>query len=72
MEKGAEWYASIGTEGSKGTKIFALSGKITNTGLVEVPMGITLREILYDIGGGIPGKKQFKAVQKPVVLPAGH
>ncbi len=63
VEKGADWYASIGTEGSKGTKLFALTGKIQNTGLVEVPMGITLREILYDIGGGVPGRKKFKAVQ---------
>ncbi len=60
---GAEAFASIGTEGSKGTKIFSLVGKITNTGLVEVPMGISLREIVYDIGGGIPGGKGFKAVQ---------
>jgi NADH-quinone oxidoreductase subunit F len=63
IERGAAWYASIGTEHSKGTKVFALTGKIVNTGLVEVPMGITLREILYDIGGGIPGRKGFKAVQ---------
>jgi len=63
INKGWEWYASIGTEGSKGTKIFSLVGKINNTGLVEVPMGITLREIIYDIGGGIPGGKKFKAVQ---------
>ena len=63
VEKGAPWYASIGTAGSKGTKVFALTGKIVNTGLVEVPMGITLREILHDIGGGVPGKKKFKAVQ---------
>jgi NADH:ubiquinone oxidoreductase subunit F (NADH-binding) len=63
IEKGPEWYAQIGTEGSKGTKIFSLVGKINNTGLVEVPMGITLREIIYDIGGGIPGEKEFKAVQ---------
>ena len=61
--KGAEWFASIGTVKSKGTKVFALGGKITNTGLVEVPMGITLREIIYDIGGGIPNGKEFKAVQ---------
>ncbi|HSB07235.1 MAG TPA: NADH-ubiquinone oxidoreductase-F iron-sulfur binding region domain-containing protein, partial [Thermodesulfobacteriota bacterium] len=60
---GATWYARIGTEGSKGTKIFSLVGKVNNTGLVEVPMGITLREIVYDIGGGIPGGKTFKAVQ---------
>ena len=63
IEKGAEWYSKIGTEKSKGTKVFALTGKINNTGLVEVPMGITLREILYDIGGGVPGGKKFKAVQ---------
>ena len=61
--KGADWFASIGTERSKGTKVFALGGKITNTGLVEVPMGTTLREIIYDIGGGCPGGKEFKAVQ---------
>lgn len=61
--KGGEWFSSIGTEKSKGTKVFALGGKITNTGLVEVPMGITLREIIYDIGGGIPNGKEFKAVQ---------
>ncbi len=61
--KGSEWFASIGTEKSKGTKVFALGGKITNTGLVEVPMGITLREVIYDIGGGIPNGKKFKAVQ---------
>jgi len=63
INKGADWYSNIGTEGSKGTKIFSLVGKINNTGLVEVPMGITLREIVYDIGGGIPGGKKFKAVQ---------
>jgi len=61
--KGAEWFSAIGTEKSKGTKVFSLVGKINNTGLVEVPMGITLREIIYDIGGGIPGGKKFKAVQ---------
>ena len=61
--KGADWYASIGTERSKGTKVFALTGKINNTGLAEVPMGITMREIIYDIGGGIPDGKKFKAVQ---------
>ena len=60
---GAEWFAQFGTEGSKGTKIFSLVGKITNTGLVEVPMGMTLRDIVYKIGGGIPGGKRFKAVQ---------
>lgn len=63
IDRGADWYAQIGTEGSKGTKIFSLVGKVNNTGLVEVPMGITLREIVYDIGGGIPGEKKFKAVQ---------
>ncbi len=63
INKGADWYKSIGTENSKGTKIFSLVGKINNTGLVEVPMGITLREIVYDIGGGIPNGKKFKAVQ---------
>ncbi|MBF7084251.1 NADH-quinone oxidoreductase subunit NuoF [Desulfallas sp. Bu1-1] len=60
---GAEWFASIGTEKSKGTKVFALAGKVNNTGLVEVPMGTTLREIIFEIGGGIPGGKKFKAVQ---------
>jgi len=60
---GAEWFSGIGTEKSKGTKVFALGGKITNTGLIEVPMGITLKEIIYDIGGGIPNGKKFKAVQ---------
>jgi NADH-quinone oxidoreductase subunit F len=63
INKGAEWYSKIGTKGSKGTKIFSLVGKINNTGLVEVPMGMTLREIIYDIGGGIPDNKKFKAVQ---------
>ena len=61
--RGADWFASMGTEKSKGTKVFSLVGKINNTGLVEVPMGITLREVIYDIGGGIPGGKKFKAVQ---------
>ncbi|GIW49367.1 MAG: hypothetical protein KatS3mg079_843 [Caloramator sp.] len=61
--RGGEWFASKGTEKSKGTKVFALGGKITNTGLVEVPMGITLREVIYEIGGGIPNGKKFKAVQ---------
>jgi NADH:ubiquinone oxidoreductase subunit F (NADH-binding)/(2Fe-2S) ferredoxin/NAD-dependent dihydropyrimidine dehydrogenase PreA subunit len=60
---GGDWFNSIGTETSKGTKVFALAGKVNNTGLVEVPMGTTLREIVYDIGGGIPGDKTFKAVQ---------
>ena len=63
IDRGAEWFASIGTETSKGTKVFSLVGKINNTGLVEVPMGITLKEIIYDIGGGIPKGKKFKAVQ---------
>ena len=61
--EGADWFANIGTEKSKGTKVFALAGKIKNTGLVEVPMGTTLREIVYDIGGGIPNGKRFKSVQ---------
>ena len=61
--KGAKWYSSIGTERSKGTKVFALGGKINNTGLVEIPMGTPLRTIIYDIGGGIPNGKKFKAVQ---------
>ncbi|MFH1877977.1 MAG: NADH-quinone oxidoreductase subunit NuoF [Candidatus Omnitrophota bacterium] len=60
---GAKWFSSIGTEKSKGTKVFAVAGKVNNTGLVEVPMGTTLREIVFDIGGGIPGDKKFKAVQ---------
>jgi NADH-quinone oxidoreductase subunit F len=63
INRGAAWFASIGTETSKGTKVFSLVGKINNTGLVEVPMGITLKEIIYDIGGGIPKGKKFKAVQ---------
>lgn len=63
IEKGADWFLSIGTEGSPGTKVFSLAGKVKNTGLVEVPMGITLREIIFDIGGGILGNKKFKAVQ---------
>ena len=61
--KGADWFSSIGTEKSKGTKVFALAGNVQNTGLVEVPMGITLREIVYEIGGGIPRGKKFKAAQ---------
>lgn len=61
--KGADWFSSIGTEKSKGTKVFALGGKVVNTGLVEVPMGTTLREVIFEIGGGIPGGKRFKAVQ---------
>ncbi len=63
MRNGAAWYSAIGTEKSKGTKIFALSGNVCNVGLVEVPMGVTLREIIFDIGGGIPDNKKFKAVQ---------
>ncbi len=63
IHQGAEWFASLGTEGSKGTKIFSLVGKINNTGLVEVEMGISLRKIIFEIGGGIPGGKRFKAVQ---------
>ena len=63
ISRGAEWFASIGTERSKGTKVFALTGRVNNVGLVEVPMGITVGDIVYDIGGGIPHKKQFKAVQ---------
>jgi NADH:ubiquinone oxidoreductase subunit F (NADH-binding)/(2Fe-2S) ferredoxin/ferredoxin len=63
INKGADWFARIGTEGSKGTKIFSLVGKVNNTGLVEVPMGITLRDVIYKVGGGIPGGKRFKAVQ---------
>ena len=63
INKGADWFTQLGTESSKGTKIFSLVGKINNTGLVEVPMGMTLRDIIYKIGGGIPGGKKFKAVQ---------
>ena len=63
INRGADWFTSIGTEGSKGTKIFSLVGKVVNTGLVEVQMGVTLRDIIYKIGGGIPGGKRFKAVQ---------
>ncbi len=63
IRKGADWFKATGTETSTGTKVFALGGKIKHTGLVEVPMGITLREIIYDIGGGIPGGKKFKAAQ---------
>ena len=63
INQGADWFAEIGTPKSKGTKIFSLVGKVNNTGLVEVPMGITLREVVYDIGGGIPGGKGFKGVQ---------
>ncbi len=63
FNKGAEWFASIGTEKSKGTKVFALAGKINNVGLIEVPMGTTLREVIFEIGGGIKDGKKFKAVQ---------
>lgn len=63
ISRGAEWYSSYGTEKSKGTKVFALTGKVKNTGLIEVPMGITMREIIYDIGGGIENNKALKAVQ---------
>ena len=63
MIKGADWYSGMGTKYSKGTKVFSLVGKVKNTGLVEVPMGTTLREIIYDMGGGIPKKRKFKAVQ---------
>ncbi len=63
INKGAEWYAGIGTEGSKGTKIFSLVGKVRNTGLVEVPMGTSIRDIIFKIGGGVPNDKKFKAVQ---------
>ena len=63
INRGAKWFAAIGTENCKGTKVFSLVGKIRNTGLVEVPMGISLREIVFDIGGGIPDGKKFKAVQ---------
>jgi NADH-quinone oxidoreductase subunit F len=63
IKNGADWFSSIGTEKSKGTKIFSLVGKVNNTGLVEVPMGVTLREIIFDIGGGILNNRKFKAVQ---------
>jgi NADH:ubiquinone oxidoreductase subunit F (NADH-binding)/NAD-dependent dihydropyrimidine dehydrogenase PreA subunit/(2Fe-2S) ferredoxin len=63
IRKGSDWYSSVGTQSSKGTKIFALSGKVNNVGLVEVPMGTTLRQIVYDVGGGIPDGRKFKAVQ---------
>ncbi|MFN8371554.1 MAG: NADH-quinone oxidoreductase subunit NuoF [Anaerolineae bacterium] len=63
IRNGAEWFAQIGTEKSKGTKVFALTGSIARSGLIEVPMGVTLREIIYDIGGGIPGDRKFKAAQ---------
>lgn len=74
--KGPEWFTSIGTEKSKGTKVFAIGGKINNTGLVEVPMGTTLKEVIYDIGGGIPNGKKFKAAQtggpSGGCIPASH
>lgn len=63
INEGAEWYSKIGTAGSTGTKIFSLVGKVTNTGLIEIPMGMSLREIIFDIGGGIPDNKKFKAIQ---------
>ncbi|MEO8391523.1 MAG: NADH-quinone oxidoreductase subunit NuoF [Chloroflexota bacterium] len=63
LREGSDWFSSIGTERSKGTKVFALSGQINHTGLIEVPMGITLREVVFEIGGGIPGGRRFKAVQ---------
>ena len=63
IDRGADWFTSIGTEKSKGTKIFSLVGKVNNTGLVEVPMGMTLRQVVYDIGGGVPKDRKFKAVQ---------
>ena len=63
IDRGSDWFSSIGTGGSKGTKVFSLVGKVQNTGLIEVPMGISLRKIIFDIGGGIPGGKAFKAVQ---------
>jgi NADH-quinone oxidoreductase subunit F len=76
ISKGAKWFSSIGTKTSKGTKVFALTGKIKNTGLIEVPMGITLKEIIYDIGGGCPGNRKFKAVQtggpSGGCIPASH
>jgi NADH-quinone oxidoreductase subunit F len=63
INKGAGWFASIGTEGSKGTAVLGLTGKIVNNGMVEVPMGTTLRKVIFDIGGGVPGGKRFKAIQ---------
>ncbi|MCF8229740.1 MAG: 4Fe-4S binding protein [Bacteroidales bacterium] len=63
INKGADWFSSMGTENSKGTKVFALSGRIENTGLIEIPMGTTIRDIIFKIGGGIPGNKKFKSVQ---------
>jgi NADP-reducing hydrogenase subunit HndC len=76
LTKGADWFSKIGTEKSKGTKVFAVGGKINNTGLVEIPIGTTLREIIYDIGGGIPNGKKFKAAQtggpSGGCIPASH
>ncbi len=76
FNKGAQWFSSIGTEKSKGTKVFAVGGNINNTGLVEIPIGTTLREIIYDIGGGIPNGKKFKAAQtggpSGGCIPASH
>ena len=76
VSRGADWFAAIGSEGSKGTKIFSLVGKVENTGLVEVPMGTTIRQLVFDIGGGIPNGKEFKAIQTggPAggCLPAEH
>jgi bidirectional [NiFe] hydrogenase diaphorase subunit len=76
ITEGAEWYAGIGTQKSKGTKIFALAGALETTGLIEVPMGITLREIVYDIAGGIPDDRDFKAAQtggpSGGCIPASH
>jgi len=76
MEKGAAWFAGTGTEKSKGTKVFALTGDLRNTGLIEVPMGITLREIIEEMGGGMPGKRKFKAAQtggpSGGCIPASH
>ena len=63
MREGVEEFTKYGTAGSKGTKVFALGGKVNNVGLVEVPMGTTLRELVFDIGGGIPNGKRFKAIQ---------
>jgi NADH:ubiquinone oxidoreductase subunit F (NADH-binding)/(2Fe-2S) ferredoxin len=76
INRGADWFAGIGTDASKGTAVFALTGKVANCGLIEVPMGITMREIIFEIGGGIPGGKEFKAVQtggpSGGCLPASH
>jgi NADH:ubiquinone oxidoreductase subunit F (NADH-binding) len=63
IKNGGEWFASIGTEDSSGTKVFALTGQIKHTGLVEVPMGTTIRELIYDIGGGLVDNKEYKAIQ---------